>query len=78
MITVGGSDPNGITNTICDYVKDLELKFPIIIGPSFKEENIKKLLRLKKLKDNINLYFNANMIEIMNKCDIAISASGSI
>lgn len=78
MINVGGSDPNGITNTICDYVKDLELKFPIIIEPSFKEENIKKLLRLKKLKDNINLYFNANMIEIMNKCDIAISASGSM
>ncbi|APF25439.1 hypothetical protein NPD7_381 [Clostridium sporogenes] len=77
MITVGGADPNGITNTICDYVKDLELKFHIVIGSSFKEENIEKLIKLKILKDNINLYFNANMIEIMNKCDIAISACGS-
>ncbi|WP_078991447.1 UDP-2,4-diacetamido-2,4,6-trideoxy-beta-L-altropyranose hydrolase [Clostridium botulinum] len=77
MITVGGADPNGITNTICDYVKDLELKFHIVIGSSFKEENIEKLVKLKILKDNINLYFNANMIEIMNKCDIAISACGS-
>ncbi|MGO5072732.1 UDP-2,4-diacetamido-2,4,6-trideoxy-beta-L-altropyranose hydrolase [Clostridium sporogenes] len=77
MITVGGADPNGITNIICNYVKDLEFKFHVIIGPSFKEENIKKLIYLKNLKDNINLYFNANMIEIMNKCDIAISACGS-
>lgn len=77
MITVGGADPNGITNIICDYVKDLELKFHIVIGPSFKEKNIKKLTYLENLKDNINLYFNANMIEIMNKCDIAISACGS-
>lgn len=77
MITVGGADPNGITNTICDYVKDLELKFHIVIGSSFKEENIEKLVKLKILKDNINLYFNANMIEIMNKCDIAISTCGS-
>ncbi|MHB9938656.1 UDP-2,4-diacetamido-2,4,6-trideoxy-beta-L-altropyranose hydrolase [Clostridium sporogenes] len=77
MITVGGADPNGITNIICNYVKDLELKFHIVIGPSFKEKNIKKLTYLENLKDNINLYFNANMIEIMNKCDIAISACGS-
>ncbi|HCL4438282.1 TPA: UDP-2,4-diacetamido-2,4,6-trideoxy-beta-L-altropyranose hydrolase [Clostridium botulinum] len=77
MITVGGADPNEITNTICNYVKDLELKFHIVIGASFKEESIKKLVKLKNLKDNINLYFNANMIEIMNKCDIAISACGS-
>lgn len=77
MITVGGADLNGITNMICDYVKDLELKFHIVIGSSFKEENIKKLIYLENLKDNINLYFNANMIGIMNKCDIAISACGS-
>ncbi|ENK0837447.1 UDP-2,4-diacetamido-2,4,6-trideoxy-beta-L-altropyranose hydrolase [Clostridium botulinum] len=77
MITVGGADHNEITNTICNYVKDLELKFHIVIGASFEEESIKKLAKLKNLKDNINLYFNANMIEIMNKCDIAISACGS-
>ncbi|NFQ00895.1 UDP-2,4-diacetamido-2,4,6-trideoxy-beta-L-altropyranose hydrolase [Clostridium sporogenes] len=77
MITVGGADSDGITNRICDCVKDLELKFHIIVGPSFKKENIEKLVKLKNLKDNINLYFSANMIEIMKKCDIAISACGS-
>ena len=77
MITLGGADPNGITNTICDYIKDLELKFHIVVGSSFKEENIEKLVNLNNLKDNLNLYFSANMIEIMNKCDIAISACGS-
>lgn len=77
MITVGGADPDGITNVICNYVKNLELQFHIVIAPSFKEENVEKLLQLKKINGNMNLYFNANMIEIMNKCDIAISACGS-
>jgi pseudaminic acid biosynthesis-associated protein PseG len=77
MITVGGSDDKGITNIICDYVKDLKFKFHIIIGPGFKEENINKLIDIENLKSNIKLYFNANMIEIMKKCDIAISSCGS-
>ncbi|MGO5065102.1 UDP-2,4-diacetamido-2,4,6-trideoxy-beta-L-altropyranose hydrolase [Clostridium sp. LCP25S3_F8] len=77
MITVGGADSNGITNIIYGYVKDLKLELHIVIGPSFKEENVEKLLKLKSSRDNINLYFNANMIEIINKCDIAISACGS-
>ncbi|MCY6959586.1 UDP-2,4-diacetamido-2,4,6-trideoxy-beta-L-altropyranose hydrolase [Clostridium brassicae] len=77
MITLGGSDTNGITNMILDYVKDSELNFHVVIGPSFEENNIQKLRELEKLKSNIKLYFNANMIEIMNKCDIAISACGS-
>ncbi|NFC30114.1 UDP-2,4-diacetamido-2,4,6-trideoxy-beta-L-altropyranose hydrolase, partial [Clostridium botulinum] len=65
------------TNIIYNYLKDLKFEFHIVIGSSFEEENVEKLLELKNLKDNINLYFNANMIEIMNKCDIAISACGS-
>lgn len=77
MITVGGSDSDGITNIIYDYVKDLEGKFHIVIGPSFKKENIEQLVRLKHTRNNINLYFNANMVEIIKKCDIAISACGS-
>ncbi len=50
MITVGGADPNGITNIICNYVKDLEFKFHIVIGPSFREENIKKTYISRKSK----------------------------
>lgn len=77
MVTVGGADPNEITNTICNYVKDLKFKFHIVVGPSFKEKNIKELIKLKNIRNNINLYFTPNMFEIMNKCDIAIAASGS-
>lgn len=77
MITVGGSDDKGITNILCDYVKDLKSQFHIIIGPGFKEENINELIDIENIKSNIKLYFNANMIEIMKKCDIAISSCGS-
>lgn len=77
MITVGGSDAKGITNILCDFVKDLKFEFHIVIGPAFDKENIDKLVKLESVKDNIKLYFNANMIEIMNKCDLAISTCGS-
>ena len=77
MITIGGSDNNSITNKLCEYIKDLDFEFHIIIGPSFKDDNIKKLVNLSIEKKNIKLYFNANMFLVMKKCDIAISACGS-
>ncbi|OFS19725.1 MULTISPECIES: UDP-2,4-diacetamido-2,4,6-trideoxy-beta-L-altropyranose hydrolase [Clostridium] len=77
MITIGGSDNNSITNKLCEYIKDLDFKFHIIIGPSFKDDSIKKLVTLSKEKKSIKLYFNANMFLVMKKCDIAISACGS-
>lgn len=77
MLTLGGSDVNGITNTILDYIKDLQFNFHVVVGPSFEEHNIENLKKIEGLKSNIKLYFNPNMIEIMNKCDITISACGS-
>ncbi|WP_252250245.1 UDP-2,4-diacetamido-2,4,6-trideoxy-beta-L-altropyranose hydrolase [Clostridium sp. ZBS13] len=77
MITVGGSDIYKITNSICNYVKKLEFKFHIVIGSSFERENIQELIKLSKEKENIKLYFNANMIELMKKCGMCISACGS-
>ncbi|MCY6353995.1 UDP-2,4-diacetamido-2,4,6-trideoxy-beta-L-altropyranose hydrolase [Clostridium sp. ZS2-4] len=75
MITIGGADPNDITNKVLNYVKDIKLNFHVVVGPSFDEEQIKELKKMEK--SNVRLYFNVNMVEIMNKCDIAISACGS-
>lgn len=77
MITIGGSDNNSITNKLCEYIKDLDFEFHIIIGPSFKDDSIKKLVNLSMEKKSIKLYFDANMFMVMKKCDIAISACGS-
>lgn len=73
MITVGGADPFNITEKVINYVRDLNYKFHVVIGPSFR--NIDYLKKYEN--DKIKLYFNANICELMQKCDIAISASGS-
>ncbi|WP_252228733.1 MULTISPECIES: UDP-2,4-diacetamido-2,4,6-trideoxy-beta-L-altropyranose hydrolase [unclassified Clostridium] len=77
IITLGGSDPNGIMNILYDYIKKLDFIFHIVIGPSFNMKNIKAIKKLNETQGNINLYFNANMSELMKKCDIAISSCGS-
>nr|WP_286675300.1 UDP-2,4-diacetamido-2,4,6-trideoxy-beta-L-altropyranose hydrolase [Clostridium sp. CH2] len=77
IVTVGGSDPHGIINRVCDYIKKLDFKFHIVIGPSFNMEHIKKIKKLNETQKNINLYFNANMFELMKNCDLGISSCGS-
>lgn len=73
MLTVGGGDPFHITDKILSWVKDLDYNFHVVVGASF--DNVEKL----KIYENnkIKLYYNANMHNIMEKCDIAISACGS-
>lgn len=75
LITMGGADPNNFTLKLLKYIKDLDYNFDVVIGPSFKD-TYKIELEIKNNK-NIKLHFNANMIEMMKKCDIAISATGS-
>ncbi|MDF2884899.1 MAG: UDP-2,4-diacetamido-2,4, 6-trideoxy-beta-L-altropyranose hydrolase [Clostridiaceae bacterium] len=73
MITVGGGDPFHITEQILDYVNLLDYNFHVIIGPSFS-----KNADFKKYEGgHIKLCYNADMHEIMNKCDVAVSACGS-
>lgn len=72
MITVGGADPYHITEQILDYVKNLSYNFHVIVGTSFSNNNFEIYEA-----DNICFYYNANMNEIMKKCDAAISACGS-
>ncbi|MCB2293973.1 UDP-2,4-diacetamido-2,4,6-trideoxy-beta-L-altropyranose hydrolase [Clostridium algoriphilum] len=75
LITMGGADPANFTFKLLKYIKDLDYNFHVVIGPSFsKVDEIKEEI---KNKDNIKLYFNVNMVEMMKICDIAITAAGS-
>ncbi|MBU3074171.1 UDP-2,4-diacetamido-2,4,6-trideoxy-beta-L-altropyranose hydrolase [Clostridium estertheticum] len=73
MITVGGGDPQHVTEQLLEYVERLEYNFHVIVGPSFDGKGFLKNFKSPK----ISFYYNANMYEIMKKCDIAISACGS-
>jgi UDP-2,4-diacetamido-2,4,6-trideoxy-beta-L-altropyranose hydrolase len=75
LITMGGADPNNFTLKLVKYIKNLEYNFHVIIGPSFTD--VDKIELEIKNKESIKLYYNANMIEIMKKSDMAISAAGS-
>lgn len=75
MITIGGGDPNNITENILKNVSNLKYNFHVIVGAAFN--NLEELKELAAENGNIELYFNANMVEVMNKCDLAIAACGS-
>jgi UDP-2,4-diacetamido-2,4,6-trideoxy-beta-L-altropyranose hydrolase len=73
MITLGGADPFNVTEKILSYVYDAKYNYHVVIGPSFQYTGFIQ----KYDNDNIIFYNNANMFDIMSKCDIAISACGS-
>lgn len=75
LITVGGGDPVNATQTILNCVKETSYNYHVVIGSSFEKDYVHKILGNKS--DNIHFYFNANMYELMNKCDLAISGAGS-
>ncbi|WP_338031245.1 UDP-2,4-diacetamido-2,4,6-trideoxy-beta-L-altropyranose hydrolase [Clostridium paridis] len=77
MITVGGGDPLNITNKILEYIIDLKINYHVVIGPAFDVEVIKKIESICKGRKNIKLYKNSNIVDVMKKCDLAISACGS-
>lgn len=73
FVSIGGSDDNNFTEDIIKVLKDLDIKLHIIVGPGFIYND-----RLKKYESyKVRLYYNAIMSNVMNKCDIAISSSGS-
>lgn len=73
MITMGGADTVGFTKTIVNWIKNLNFNFHVIIGSSFKDIEYFRNVNF----DNIKFYFDTKMIEVMQKCDLAVSASGS-
>lgn len=73
MITLGGADPNHITEKILNFTRDTDYNFHVVIGPSFEFHE-----ELNSYENStVKLYYNANMYEIMQKCDLAISGCGS-
>lgn len=75
LITLGGADPKNLTEMITLKVSRAfpEIRFHIAAGPSFTH----KASLLKIEKENILLYDDPKMSELMLKCDAAISACGS-
>ncbi|MBF8982970.1 UDP-2,4-diacetamido-2,4,6-trideoxy-beta-L-altropyranose hydrolase [Lutibacter sp. B2] len=73
MVTVGGSDNSNLTEQILQSIKNFKGTIDIVVGPAFKF--IDKLRKYEN--ENVNLHFNANMCELMKKCDLAISSCGS-
>lgn len=73
MITVGGADPHKLTEKILSYVGKMDYNFHVVIGPSFEDTHFTENFKAP----NIKFYYNADMCNIMKKCDMAISACGS-
>ncbi|URZ00959.1 UDP-2,4-diacetamido-2,4,6-trideoxy-beta-L-altropyranose hydrolase [Clostridium felsineum] len=76
MITAGGADPFLLTLKLLYYLRDENYNFHVVVGASFDEAYIDKLKIYEKSK-NLSFYYNADMCELMKKCDICISAAGS-
>lgn len=74
FISLGGSDDSNLMEQIICRLNNLQFNLHIIIGPAFKYKDKLKTYS----KDNIFFYENANMSEVMQKCDMAISSCGSI
>lgn len=73
MVTVGGADPYRLTEKILNCTNSLNYKFHVVIGPSFVDTAFVENFN----SNNVKFYYNANMHEIMKKCDMAISTCGS-
>lgn len=77
FITVGGTDKDHISLKLLNVVKEFNIPIHLAIGNAFEEKLVEELECIREKYEHINLYKNANMSELMKKCDIAISTTGS-
>ncbi|WP_242832572.1 glycosyltransferase [Clostridium saccharoperbutylacetonicum] len=77
LLTLGGMDNNNNTLKILEKIKDINKKLHVVIGSAFDKELIEKIQDITKRHNNIYIYENVNMAQLMLKCDVAISACGS-
>ena len=75
MLTVGGTDLYNYTEKILSMIYRLPYIVHVVIGNVFpyKEQIIGTYSKYK----NIQFEINPNMLEVMQKCDLAISSCGS-
>lgn len=77
FITIGGMDKDYISLKLLNVVKEFNIPVHLVVGNAFDEKLIKELEYVEKKYQCINLYKNAKMSELIKKCDIAISTTGS-
>lgn len=77
LLTLGGMDNDRNTLRILKIIKERNKNIHVVIGSAFNRELVKELYEFADLNNNIHLYENANMSNLMLKCDVAISACGS-
>lgn len=74
LITLGGSDVTNSSEELSKVISDFGFNVSIAIGAGFSYENKKRLEEIKS--DKIKLYYEPIMVNMYEKCDIAISALG--
>lgn len=77
LLTLGGMDDSNNTMKILIKLKTLRQRIHVVLGNAFNKSVINEVYRFSEEYKNIYPYENANMSELMKKCDIAISACGS-
>jgi UDP-2,4-diacetamido-2,4,6-trideoxy-beta-L-altropyranose hydrolase len=75
-VTMGGADLKNTTLKVLEFVREYNrYTYEVIIGGGFN--NIEEIKEAAGKSDNINLVFNADMAEILSRCQGAVSACGS-
>lgn len=77
LLTLGGMDDSNNTMRILEKLKSLKQRIHVVLGNAFEENVINEVYNFSQKYKNIYPYKNANISELMKKCDIAISACGS-
>lgn len=77
LLTLGGMDDSNNTMKILRNLKILKQRIHVVLGNAFNKSVINEVYKFSEEYKNIYPYENANMSELMKKCDIALSACGS-
>lgn len=75
LITVGGSDCSNFTNELVEMVKCMPYNFHVVIGPVFPYKEM--LINKYYMHKHICFHTEPNMLQLMQKADLAISSCGS-
>lgn len=80
LITTGGSDRYNLTGQILEHalrqLETRELEYRVVSGPY--NQYLPQLMELEQQHENVRIYQNVtNMLELMQSCDIAVTAGGS-
>ena len=76
LLTTGGTDNQNVIITMLRKLENTKYNVNVIVGKYYN--NYQSLIQYVVGKDNIKLYYNINnVVEVMKKCDIAISAGGT-